>query len=168
MCVSTFTVQGPTGSPYITVPLKPAQSHSPIPHALINTFASNSLPRTYDEFTPSLVQWCKEKEGEPEHDYRIIAAKRITEAARSRSTTLNLSCLGLTSLPPDLGTLTQLETLYLNRNQITDISVLKGLILLRVLFLHNNQISQIASLSGLRNLSTLHLQNNLISDISPL
>lgn len=168
MCVTSLTVQGPTGGSYTTVATLPVRSNSPIPHALVKASISHSLSSPYDGFTPSLIQWCKEKEGEPEHDYRIIAANRITEAARNRSKALNLSCLGLTSLPVDLGKLTLLETLHLNQNQITDITVLKKLILLRVLFLHNNQISQIAPLSGLRNLSTLHLHNNLISDLCPL
>jgi len=65
-------------------------------------------------------------------------------------------------------TLTNLTTLDLSVNQITDISFLKELTNLTTLDLSFNQISDIALLKELKNLIILDLSNNQISDISPL
>ena len=58
--------------------------------------------------------------------------------------------------------------LYLNNNQISNISAVSGLTNLQTLLLYDNQISDISALSGLTNLQTLYLDNNQISDISAL
>ncbi|MEG3910480.1 leucine-rich repeat domain-containing protein, partial [Microcoleus sp. w2-18aC4] len=67
-----------------------------------------------------------------------------------------------------LGSLTNLTTLFLNDNQITDISVLGSLTNLTTLFLNDNQITDISSLGSLTNLTILSLDNNQITDISVL
>ncbi|HOT40807.1 MAG TPA: leucine-rich repeat domain-containing protein, partial [Candidatus Syntrophosphaera thermopropionivorans] len=64
--------------------------------------------------------------------------------------------------------LTNLQELYLNNNQISDLSPLAGLTNLKRLYLSSNQISDLSPLMGLNNLKWLHLDNNQISDLSPL
>ncbi|TAL18161.1 hypothetical protein EPN96_02420 [bacterium] len=61
-----------------------------------------------------------------------------------------------------------LNTLYLWRNQISDLSPLSGLTNLTGIGLGNNLISDVSPLSGLTKLTTLGLFYNQISDISPL
>ena len=64
--------------------------------------------------------------------------------------------------------LTGLRFLRLERNQITDISVLSGLTSLSVLVLWGNSISDLSALGGLTGLEVLRLENNFITDISVL
>ena len=47
-----------------------------------------------------------------------IAQQRIAAARRQGSGRLNLAGLGLTTLPPELWTLTQLRVLWLSDNQL--------------------------------------------------
>jgi hypothetical protein len=58
--------------------------------------------------------------------------------------------------------------LYLDDNQLSDISPLSVLTNLEVLNLSETQLSDISVLSGLTNLVNLYLTSNQISDISPL
>jgi len=67
-----------------------------------------------------------------------------------------------------LAYMTNLTSLTLTGNQITDISPLAGLINLTSLDLSDNQISNLSPLEGLTNLTSLALANNQISDILPL
>ncbi len=62
--------------------------------------------------------------------------------------------------------LTQLQGLYLDGNNILDISFLQGLTQLRTLVLSDNNISDIIFLKGLIQLRTLDLSNNKISDVA--
>jgi hypothetical protein len=64
--------------------------------------------------------------------------------------------------------MTHLSGLFLEYNQISNISPLSNLTGLYNLKLNGNQISDISALSGLTNLISLRLQENQISDISPL
>lgn len=63
---------------------------------------------------------------------------------------------------------TNLQSLSLLSNLITDISALSGLVNLRTLNLEGNRITDISALSGLTNLEELNLKQNRISDISVL
>ena len=64
--------------------------------------------------------------------------------------------------------LSSMTELYLNDNQITDISVLGSLTNLTELYLNDNQITDISSLGSLINLTRLELCDNQITDISAL
>ena len=64
--------------------------------------------------------------------------------------------------------LTNLNSLYLSGNNISDIRYLSGLTNLNRLDLSGNNISDISYLSGLTNLNRLNLRGNNISDISYL
>lgn len=68
----------------------------------------------------------------------------------------------------DIGKLTELTSLKLANNQITDIDFLSGLTKLASLDLSNNKISDITPLSELTSLRTLHLDGNDITDFTPL
>jgi len=60
-------------------------------------------------------------------------------------------------------------TLYLNGNEITDISPLKSLTGLTELYLNSNNINNLSSLQSLNRLTVLSLNDNRsISDLSPL
>ena len=63
---------------------------------------------------------------------------------------------------------TDLQVLYLYSNNISDISVLANLINLTELNLSKNNISNISALSNLTNLTELNLEINNITDISAL
>ena len=63
---------------------------------------------------------------------------------------------------------TNLDWLFLGRNQINDLTPLGKLTNLSRLFLFNNQISDVAPLVGLTRLERLYLPFNRISDITPL
>jgi len=67
-----------------------------------------------------------------------------------------------------LSGLTNLTYLRLDRNQISNISALSGLINLTHLGLWSAEIGGISALSGLTNLTELGLYNNRINDISAL
>jgi hypothetical protein len=63
---------------------------------------------------------------------------------------------------------TDLVTLWLGNNEISDVSLLSGLSLLRVLHLYNNRIADISALASLTGLTHLELYQNRIADISAL
>ncbi|MEC4987033.1 MAG: leucine-rich repeat domain-containing protein, partial [Oscillatoria sp. PMC 1076.18] len=59
--------------------------------------------------------------------------------------------------------------LYLDNNQIADVSSLSSLTNLTSLYLNDNQIVDISSLSSLTNLTTFRLLNNqIVNRICPL
>lgn len=62
----------------------------------------------------------------------------------------------------------ELQVLYLDRNEISEISGLEGLTKLRVLELSNNSITEIKGLQDLINLQWLNLRSNQIIDINRL
>lgn len=67
-----------------------------------------------------------------------------------------------------LSGLSSLTELKLHGNQLTDISPLSELTDLTTLYLNGNQITDISCLSGMTDLSTLLLGGNQVCDISPL
>lgn len=68
----------------------------------------------------------------------------------------------------DIGRLTELTSLKLADNDITELEFLTPLEKLVSLDLSNNQITDITPLAQLKKLRTLHLDNNDIKDFSPL
>ena len=67
-----------------------------------------------------------------------------------------------------IGNFTNLKTLSLSQNNITDISPLANLTNLKELYLWGNQIDNVTALGNLTNLEVLVLSQNNITDISPL
>ena len=86
-----------------------------------------------------------------------------------KTTVLDLSGKGIHSgRLSDIGRLTELTSLKLANNEITELEFLTPLEKLVSLDLSNNQISDITPLAQLKKLRTLHLDNNDIKDFSPL
>ena len=84
-------------------------------------------------------------------------------------TELNLGSLSLTNADIEpLRHMTNLTTLNLRVNNITDLSPLSGLTKLTWLNVFNNNVSNIDALSGLTNLDTLFISENPITNLSPL
>ncbi len=90
------------------------------------------------------------------------AAKRIEACAKQRAIKLDLSSLGLTTLPPEIGQLKALTLLNLHDNQLTMLSPEIGqLNALTELYLHNNQLTTLPPEIGqLKALTTLYLFDN--------
>ena len=86
-----------------------------------------------------------------------------------KTTVLDLSGKGIHSgRLSDIGRLTELTSLKLANNEITELEFLTPLEKLVSLDLSNNQITDITPLAHLKKLRTLHLDNNDIRDFSPL
>ena len=85
------------------------------------------------------------------------ARRRIAVVHQTGSTSLDLSGLGLTALPPEIAALTALKVLELNNNQLTALAPEIGaLTALKELYLANNQLTalppEIAALTALQRL----------------
>ncbi|MEM8642989.1 MAG: COR domain-containing protein [Cyanobacteria bacterium P01_G01_bin.54] len=93
---------------------------------------------------------------------------KIERAADEGWRELNLSGVGLKKLPPEIASLQNLQSLYLENNQISEISeALTSLQNLQFLYLRNNQINKIPeSLPSLKSLKFIYLANNQIRKIS--
>jgi Leucine-rich repeat (LRR) protein len=117
----------------------------------------------------------------PVDDIHQSDLEELTEFSDETIHIINLTglehCTNLTSLYlrhnpisdiSPLASLTNLTSLDLWDNQISDISPLANLTSLTLLNLRGNQISDISQLGNLTNLTLLHLDSNNISDISPL
>ncbi len=100
---------------------------------------------------------------------RAESLERIEEAAQTRATELNLSNLGLSELPPEIGTLTILTTLYLHGNQLTALSPEIGkLTNLTELVLMENQLTALPpEIVKLANLTSLDLMRNQLTALPP-
>ncbi|MBD2636609.1 leucine-rich repeat domain-containing protein [Limnothrix sp. FACHB-881] len=96
-----------------------------------------------------------------------VAQQRIAAALTEGETALDLSELGLTELPIELFSLTHLEELWLDNNQLTSIpEAIAQLQNLQQLWLDNNQLTSIPkAIAQLQNLQQLYLHNNQLTSI---
>ena len=106
-------------------------------------------------------------ESRAEQAYKI-AQDRIVQAARKKENTLDLSIEGLTTLPPEIATLTALEVLDLARTQVSDITPITHLTALEDLSLADTQVNDIAPIANLIALKGLNLTDTPVSDIAPV
>ncbi|WP_375478430.1 COR domain-containing protein, partial [uncultured Nostoc sp.] len=83
--------------------------------------------------------------------------------------TLNLSYNQLSSLPPEIVQLTNLQTLNLSGNQLSSLPPeFRQLTNLQTLYLYNNQLSSLPpEIRQLQNLRSLNLYNNQLSSLPP-
>jgi internalin A len=116
------------------------------------------------------------------------ALERIANS--QKALTLDLSGIGLPTLPPDIGNLTKLESLKLNQNQLTSLpreignltsltyldlsenqltslpSEIGNLTSLRYLYLNTNQLTSLPSeIGNLSNLTYLYLNTNQLTSL---
>ncbi|PHJ69274.1 GTPase [Nostoc linckia z18] len=91
----------------------------------------------------------------------------IEQAARDKVTELDLSGKGLTTLPAEIGQLTNLQTLNLSDNQLSGLAVeFEQLTNLQTLDLSFNQLSSLpVEIGQLTNLQTLDLNFNQLSSL---
>jgi Leucine-rich repeat (LRR) protein len=97
-----------------------------------------------------------------QEDPNEIALRRILANASSGNTSLTLAGIGMTELPPEIGELTHLETLWLNHNDLTELPPEIGnLVNLQSLYISNNQLERLpAEIGNLTNLHNLDLSYN--------
>lgn|GEM_PF-2068827 len=91
-----------------------------------------------------------------------VARRRIARAARTEAATLNLSCMKLSSLPPQIGALVKLRVLHLWHNQLTSLPAHLGrCVALEELYLSDNELASLPdSLLHLPHLRRLFLHGN--------
>ena len=91
-----------------------------------------------------------------------VARRRIAAAARTGAESLNLSCMKLRSLPPEIGMLTKLHILHLWHNRLTGLPLQIGRCAqLQELYLSDNQLASLPeSLQHLAHLRRLYLHGN--------
>lgn len=102
-----------------------------------------------------------------------FALQRISESKKHNSTVLNLNNWNLTAVPPKVGQLVGLKSLYLAGNSalgtgISDLAPLAGLVDLQSLDISGTQVSDLTPLAGLVNLRSLNITDTLVSDLTPL
>ncbi|MDV3351612.1 COR domain-containing protein [Leptothoe sp. LEGE 181152] len=95
------------------------------------------------------------------------AQRRIQSVINYNEATLDLSGLELTSVPKELGQLTNLTRLYLSQNQLTSVPKELGqLTNLMVLYLSQNQLTSMPKeLGQLTNLMVLYLSQNQLTSV---
>lgn len=91
-----------------------------------------------------------------------VARRRIARAARTEAASLNLSCMKLRSLPPQIGVLVKLRVLHLWHNQLAGLPAQIGrCVELQELYLSDNQLASLPdSLQHLPHLRRLFLHGN--------
>ena len=89
----------------------------------------------------------------------------IKKSAREKAKTLDFSRKNIKELPPEIGQLTNLTSLYLHDNQLTTVPPEVGqLTNLKTLDLSHNQLTTVPSeIGGLTNLTSLDIDNNQLT-----
>jgi len=97
------------------------------------------------------------------------ALRRIEAARVSGATKLDLSQLGIETLPPEIGQLTTLQTLDLSHNELTTVSPqVSDLVHLQILNLSFNQLTILpAAIRQLTSLTILMLLGNQLTSLPP-
>jgi internalin A len=98
-----------------------------------------------------------------------VARRRIAQAKSEGAKRIDLSALGLTSLPPEIGSLYELQELYLHENQLTTLPPEIGsLTELMELHLDRNQLTTLPpEIGSLTKLMELDLSENLLTTLPP-
>ena len=97
------------------------------------------------------------------------ALRRTRSCAAHHDTSLDLSSLGLTEVPPEIWQFAVLQRLYLSQNQLTTLPPEIGrLANLQVLNLYSNQLTSVPPEIGqLTNLQVLDLEFNQLTRVPP-
>lgn len=121
-------------------------------------------------------QWCEHRETRSTQEQQTVEVLlQSIETSDCHTATDKLETLTelylenqqISDLSP-LETLPQLQVLYLSNNQISDLQPLSVLTQLQKLYLNGNQISDLRPLSPLNHLNLLYLDDNQIADLTPL
>jgi internalin A len=124
----------------------------------------------------SFAKWCQEKNTVPaatKHTINVLLKKAETndcqkaDAYLNNLTKLDISRSEIVDLQP-LASLTNLESIELEDNRVSNIESLSGLIKLRELDVSINQISDIQPLAQLTKLNRLMLGKNQIANLESL
>lgn len=97
-----------------------------------------------------------------------IAQEKIAHCKAKKIPYLNLSDLGLETLPKSISELTWLGALSLSRNHLLNIDAIAPLTNLHKLAFSNNQIESIQVVENFPELKHLFIKENQISGLSPL
>ncbi len=111
-----------------------------------------------------IIDWCKESVSDIEYDRRMSAAKIILTCLASAKTELDLSGLGLTSLPPNLY-LPSIEKLFLQNNNLKELPANLYVPYLVNLDLHNNKLKRFSADLNLQFLRRLDLSDNELEEL---
>ena len=136
---------------------------------IVNSLGDYGLRGKVNKAAVGLTAWINKEDGSPQAS-KIEASKRILKCYKAHlegqtdetATYLELEYLALTTLPAEIGNLTNLKYLYLNDNQLTSVEEVGKLTNLTVLFLANNQLTSIEGVNKLTNLTRLSLYNNYL------
>ncbi|MFN5990880.1 MAG: leucine-rich repeat domain-containing protein [Dolichospermum sp.] len=133
------------------------------------TAAPIKTPKTFKEWCQQKASLSKETRRTVEALLKVAKTRNCSQANQTLTnlTTLNLWENQISDIKP-LSNLTKLTSLDLRENQISNIKPLSNLTNLTFLDLSGNKISDIKPLSNLTNLTFLSLGENKISDIKPL
>ena len=103
----------------------------------------------------------------PQQTLEEIAKERIRKALEAKETVLDLSGLGLTALPVEIGQLTALTGLALYNNQLTALPAEIGrLTALRELYLFENQLATLpAEIGQLTAFTALYVSSNQLTTL---
>lgn len=140
---------------------------------LMLTLVLSSLPVAYADNgavtfeDKNLESAIKEFLIEGNYDYYIETGALTKEVVEQVDTIVIQEDKGITSLV-GLEQFKNLEVLWIQKNNIQDLSPLKGLTRLNSLVLSNNSIDNIEALKDLIELQTLYIDNNNITDIGAL
>lgn len=99
------------------------------------------------------------------------AEQAIKKASETGAIDLHLSgedFQNLTTLPPEVASLTALSDFMLSGTQVSDLNPLAGLNNLKTLDLRHSQVSDLSAISSLTALTDLILWGTQVSDITPL
>ncbi|AKL96187.1 leucine rich repeats-containing protein [Clostridium aceticum] len=127
-------------------------------------YADNGVVTFEDKNLESAI---KEFLKEGNYDYYIETGILTKEVMEQIDTIVIQEDKGITSLV-GLEQAKSLEVLWIQNNNIQDLSPLKGLTKLNSLTLSNNSIESINALKDLNELQTLYIDNNNITDIGAL
>lgn len=107
------------------------------------------------------------KVDDPSEAFSLARRRILNNALRRRQKSLDLTHFGLAEVPPEIGLLTDLETLLLSRNRIARLPPeLGNLKKLKRLYLSNNALSVLpAELGKMPQLRILDLSNNQIGEL---
>lgn len=154
----------------VNVPAEVCTSPVNIPDKALESAIRNKLNKPTGDLTcdnlKSLTKLNADVDLESEDDPAIVSSLQGLQFA-TNLTSLSLNDNNISDLSPLKG-LTKLTTLELNSNNVDNLSPLSGLTGLTRLVLYGNKIADLSPLTGLTNLLDLQVGNNRISDVEPL